>query len=109
MGPLGELDDASRSALLARQAVRVAPPREVILDAGASVPGLILLCVGAVELASGAVVRAGEVLYPHAALDGAPAPSVARASAAGAIFLVADRALSAELAASSPLAALMAR
>jgi hypothetical protein len=109
MGPLGELDDAARAVVLERLAVRVAPPREVILDAGAAVPGLILVCVGAIELASGGVVRAGEVLFPQAALAGAPAPSVARASASGAVFLVADRALSAELAASSPLAALIAR
>jgi len=109
MGPLGELDDAARAGLLPRLAVRVAPPREVILDAGASVPGLILVCVGAVVVAWGAVVRAGEVLFPPAARDGAPAPSVARASASGAVFLVADRALSAELGASTPLAALLGR
>lgn len=109
MGPLGELDDVVRGRLLARFAVRVAPPREVILDAGAPVPGLILVCVGSIELADGVVVRAGEVLFPGAALDGAKAPSLACASASGAVFLVADRALTAELVASSPLAALLPR
>jgi hypothetical protein len=95
MGPLGELDEPTRDHVLARLTVRVARPQETVAAEGAAAA---LVCVGSVELAPSEagkplVVRAGEVLFPRAGAQGA------RAGAQGAILLVGDSSVAAELAA----------
>jgi hypothetical protein len=99
MGPLGELDEPTRDRVLGRLVVRVARAGEVVEDASAA-----LVCVGSVEVSEAgkpAVVRAGEVLFPRADAH------VAKAGVQGAILLVGDAEVAAELAAGPPsLAAL---
>lgn len=97
MGPLGELPEAARDRVLERLSVRVARAGDVIGQEGLAVA---LVCVGSVE-AGGAVLRAGEVLFPRAGADGGTA------GPQGAILLVGDASASAELAA-GPLASLFA-
>jgi hypothetical protein len=105
MGPLGELDEPTRDRVLARLAVRVARAQETVAVEGAAAA---LVCVGSVELSPSAagkpiVVRAGEVLFPRAGVQGA------RAGAQGALLLVGDALVAAELAAGPPpLASLFA-
>lgn len=91
MGPLGELDEATRNQVVERLLVVVATPREPIK---ADPAALALVCAGSVELAGDAptLVRAGEVLFPRA---GAAA---AAAGAQGAILLVGERRVLEELA-----------
>jgi hypothetical protein len=99
MGPLQDLDDATRAAILAQFEVRVARPGEPIVEAGHKLAGLSVVCVGSVDLAGGAgVVRAGEMIYPRASHRDMPAPTAARAGLAGAILLVGDRAIAGRLA-----------
>jgi hypothetical protein len=101
MGPLGELDEAARNSVLERLTVHVTPPRDEVPTEGAAAA---LVCVGSVEIgATGqpVVVRPGEVLFPRSEAQGA------RAGAQGAILLVGDASVAAELAAGPPaLAAL---
>jgi hypothetical protein len=108
MGPLHDLDDATRSAVLDRLTVQVARGNETIVEAGGKLPGVAVVCVGFVELGEAlGTVRAGELLYPLAARKDAPSPTVVRASPSGAILLVGDRALADELSASPALSSVL--
>jgi len=108
MGPLGELDDDARTRIVDQMRTLVVRPREVIVQAGAPLPELMLVCAGAVEVdddEDGALmVRPGEVLFPRELRDGSPCPATACAAAAGALLLVGDRPLAEELAAAPALA-----
>lgn len=105
MGPLGELDEPTRDRVLALLAVRVARAQERVAVEGAAAA---LVCAGSVEITPSEagrslVVRAGEVLFPRAGVLGA------RAGAQGALLLVGDALVAAELAAGPPpLASLFA-
>jgi hypothetical protein len=102
MGPLGELDEATRDRVLALLSVRVARPQEAVSAAGAAAA---LVCAGSVDATAGGaplVVRAGEVLFPKAEPEGA------KAGAQGAILLVGDASAAAALAV-GPLGSLFAR
>ncbi len=103
MGPLGELDEPTRDRLLDRLTVWVARAREVIATEGA---GAALLCVGSVEVTlrgESLVLGAGEVLFPRLGIESG------KAGAQGAILLVGDEQVAADLAAGPPpLASLFA-
>ncbi len=106
MGPLHDVDDATRAQMLERCTVRVARAGEVIVEAGVKLAGVTVVCVGTVDLGSGAaVVRAGELLFPRVARREMPAPTTARAGLPGAILLIGDRTLADRLAATPALAA----
>jgi hypothetical protein len=102
MGPLHDLDDDARSRALDRLRARVLGAKEELFAAGGELPGVILVCAGAVEiLAEGAVtatVRGGSPLFAREAAAGSPAPSAEGAGSAGALLLVGDRAAAEELA-----------
>ena len=51
---------------------------------------------------SGAVLRAGEFLFPNESLRAAPAPSTVRASRGGALVLLAERGVAQELLVTCP-------
>lgn len=105
MGPLHDLDDATRAEVLDQLSVRVARAGESIVEPGGKLAGLTVVCVGAVDLGSGAgLVRAGELLFPRVARRDLPAPTSARAASSGALLLVGDRALADRLAAVPALA-----
>jgi hypothetical protein len=100
LGPLGELPDAARERLVERLGVRVVQPREVVVEAGADLARLMLVCVGSVEIVGGEAtdtVRTGDLLFARAMAEALPAPASARAGATGAILLVGDRELLPEL------------
>jgi hypothetical protein len=101
LGPLGELSDTARERLVERLGVRVVQPREAVVEAGAELARLMLVCVGSVDIVGGAAtetVRTGELLFARATAEALPAPAGARAGASGAILLVGDRELLPELA-----------
>jgi hypothetical protein len=107
IGPLGERCDASiREQIVGRLQVRSLLPGEVLLEAGASVPGLLLVGVGALELVrDGGVmgtVGSGEFVFPGEVLSAGVAPATARAGAGGALVMCSDRALAQELLATWP-------
>jgi hypothetical protein len=91
MGPLGELDEATRGDVLDRLGVLVARPDDAIPS---EVAAAALVCVGSVDVGEGDaahVVRSGDVLFPRA--DALPA----KAGAQGAILLVGNDAVLAGL------------
>lgn len=101
MGPLHDLDDEVRARALDRLRPRVLRAEEELWAAGAELPGVILVCAGAVEILDDGgppvLVRGGAPLFAREAAAGLPAPSAARAAAAGALLLVGDRDLADEL------------
>ena len=112
MGPLGEVDEASRGELLDRLTVHFAQPFESLVDAGDATLGIAVVGGGVVELGPNGDVPAkalhpGETLFARAVLEGLPAPRSAHAGASGALVLIGEAKLAKELMASCPpLAAL---
>ncbi len=107
MGPLAERLDASlRQQVTDRLVVRVLGPREVLVEAGQVVPGLMLVGVGGIEMLDGATFRGqigpGEFLFASTILGGGSAPLTARASEEGAVILWADRKVAQELLVTCP-------
>jgi hypothetical protein len=101
LGPLGELADTARERIVERLSVRVVQPRGMVVEAGAALAELMLVCVGSVEIVGGEAtdtVRTGDLLFARAMAEDLPAPAGARAGAAGAILLVGDRGLLPDLA-----------
>jgi hypothetical protein len=97
MGPLGELDEATRNRVLDQLVVCVVRAREAVAAEGIATA---LVCVGSVELSAGSkpiVVRAGEVLFPRA-----EAQDDATAGPHGTILLVGDARFVSELDAGPP-------
>lgn len=105
LGPLADLEDDVRVRVLERLQTQTVAPREVIVAAGAALPGVMLVCAGAVEVGDGGdddgarLVRPGELLFSREGRGGAFAPAPACAAATGATLLIGDSALAAELAA----------
>jgi hypothetical protein len=106
LGPLGDLDEASRAELLDRLTVRVVGPNEKIAEAGVRTPGIVVVTGGVVEIevdgADPREVRPGELLFLRSVLEGRPAPATARAGASGALLLTGSAAIARELMVSSP-------
>ncbi|MFT3774296.1 MAG: hypothetical protein QM820_53720 [Minicystis sp.] len=108
MGPLGDLDDPVRGPILDRLEARVVRPREAIVMAGEALPGVMIVCRGAVEIGddedSARLAQPGELLFAREARRGGVAPAPASAAAMGAVLLVGDVALAEKLAAIPALA-----
>jgi len=107
IGPLGERLDASiRNPFLAKLAVRVLAPHEILVHAGEPLPGLALVTSGELVIASGEAVldtvNFGEVLYPAEILGRGVAPATARAGEHGALLLFGSRSVAQELLVSCP-------
>ena len=94
LGPLGDLDDLTRSSTLDALTLRVFAPGEVVVEKGAPGTGIMVIGGGSVEVADDGAretLGCGDPLFASAALSGSPAPGAARAGAGGALLLVADR------------------
>jgi hypothetical protein len=109
MGPLGErLDLALRSDFTQRLDLRTLAEHETFVVRGKPVPGVLLVGAGELELLgedgqpSGAVLRAGEFVFPGEALRAAVAPSSVRAARGGALILHAERRVAQELLVTCP-------
>jgi hypothetical protein len=102
MGPLGDLDEATRAHVAQRLELRVARAGEVVAERGSPLTGTTLLGAGLLDLEGRGEVHPGDVLFPRAASTGAPAPTTARAGLGGALLLVGEPGLLAELSASVP-------
>jgi hypothetical protein len=101
-GSLGDVDEAARAGLADRLRVRALRPGEVAVEQGAPLAGTTILGAGRLEIEGRGEAHPGDVLFPRAASTGAPAPCTARAASTGALLLVGDSALLAELSARSP-------
>lgn len=97
---LGSLGDAFGQAMFDEVTTRLDPRRfvegETIVEAGAELPGLIILGVGVIELldAEGSVtdtLDVGMILFGAALLSMEAAPASARAGKGGAVVLMVDR------------------
>lgn len=112
LGLLHDLEDDVRFGILERLQAQVLRPREAIVAMGAALPGVMVVCAGAVEVGDdddGArLVRPGELLFAREGRAGAFAPAAACASAAGAVLLIGDAGLAAELATLPTLSRLFA-
>ncbi|HEX3771917.1 MAG TPA: hypothetical protein VHV30_13665 [Polyangiaceae bacterium] len=104
MGPLGERLDASlRSDVAGRLKLRALTEHEVIAKRGEPVPGLVVVGAGELELLdengapNGTRLRSGEFLFASEALRAARTPNTVRASAGGALVLMAERGATQEL------------
>jgi hypothetical protein len=109
MGPLGErLDPVLRANVTNRMRLRVLADHEVFANAGAPVPGLLVVGAGELELLGrdgrpeGRVLRAGDFVFPNEVLRAAPAPNSVRAAKGGALLLVAERGVAQELLVTCP-------
>jgi hypothetical protein len=106
LGPLGEIDEAARSKILARLSVRLVRPLEVIVQQGAKLQELAIVGAGVIELVKGdrvtGDVRAGDFVFPGVVVRDMPAPTTVRAGSGGAIVLVGDQALAREILTGSP-------
>jgi hypothetical protein len=96
MGPIGDLDDTTREALLPRLSVRAVSPGELVIEEGVPSLGLVIVGLGAVQ-AGDVALTSGDLLFPATAFDGSLTPAPAYASASGALLLVADRPLASAL------------
>lgn len=109
LGPLAEVDLATREEMLARLEVRPVEPYEAITDEDGPMPGLVFVVGGSVEILEGdpavviSGVRPGDLLFPEALWAGAAAPLRSRAAATGALLLVGDRKLALDFAEKVPI------
>jgi len=103
MGPLGDLDEATRNIFLDRLTIRVAAPLEVIAELGRPTPGVVLVGAGVVDLLGpNRIARSGDLLFPREVVEGRPATSDARTGPQGALLLVAPKHVAQELFVSAP-------
>lgn len=107
MGPLGEIDEASRGELLDRLTVHYAQPFESLVEAGGETLGLAIVGGGVVDLAAAGSTPArslhpGEMLFARAVIEGQRAPRSAHAGAAGALVLIGEAKIAHSFMASSP-------
>ena len=101
MGPIGDLDDESRRQTLDRFRMRALRGGEVLSEKGSDNPGLVVVGAGSLILGEDGsteeTLSSGDLLFPGTVLDGSPSPHRVRASAGGAILLVATRSTTVEL------------
>ncbi|MEP7124385.1 MAG: hypothetical protein ABJE95_25885, partial [Byssovorax sp.] len=107
MGPLGEVDEASRNELLDRLTVHFAQPFESLIDDSGDTLGVAIVGGGVVELAAhgdlaATALHPGETLFARAVIEGRPAPRGAAAGASGALVLLGEAKIARELMVSSP-------
>lgn len=107
IGPLGErLDPSIREEIVGRLTMRPLRPGEIVVEAGAPVPGLLLVGVGELELVAGdavsGTVGSGEFLFAGEVLGAGAAPATARAGAGGALVMFGDRKIAQELLVTCP-------
>jgi CRP-like cAMP-binding protein len=112
MGAMGDrLDDSLRALITDRCEVRTLLPYEVLVEKGATLPGLHIVGGGRVEIivehedGSGEVedeLGPGDFLFAPQVLGGASAPATARAGKGGALVLFAGRMTTHELLVSVP-------
>jgi hypothetical protein len=107
IGPLGErLDMAIREQVIAKLKMRPLIPAEIVVNKGESVPGLLLVGIGELELMKGdevaGVVGSGEFLFPTEVLGMGDAPYTARAGKGGALVMFGDRGVAQELLVTCP-------
>jgi hypothetical protein len=113
LGRLGErLDATLRAEITGKLQLRSLAGDEVFVQAGAPIPGFVIVGAGELELSSpagrqggaaGKVLGAGDILFPAEVLRAAAAPSTVRAGAAGgALVLMCDRRVTQELLVTCP-------
>jgi hypothetical protein len=109
LGPLGErLDLALRTDVLAKLSLRALAEGEVFVTRGASIPGLLVVGAGEIELlgegdlSAPVTLRSGDFLFPGEVLRAAPAPATVRAAKGGALIVFAERGVAQELLVSCP-------
>jgi len=94
LGPLGDLDDTTRTATLDALSLRVFAPGDTVLAKDAPGTGIMIIGGGSIEiLGDGAreILGCGDPLFASAALSNSPAPAEAKAGNTGALLLIADR------------------
>jgi hypothetical protein len=104
MGPMGErLDDSLRGMVLSRCRLVKLLPDELLVEKGKPVGGLYIVGAGRLKLGSSeSELGPGDFLFAQQILGGGAAPSTARAGAAGALLMVAERHAAHELMLSVP-------
>jgi hypothetical protein len=107
IGPLGErLDMSIREQVVSKLKMRPLIPAEIVVNKGESVPGLLLVGIGELELMKGdevtGVVGSGEFLFPTEVLGMGDAPFTARAGKGGALVMFGDRGVAQELLVTCP-------
>jgi hypothetical protein len=104
MGPMGErLDDSLRGMVLSRCRLVKLLPDELLVEKGKPVGGLYIVGAGRLKLGDAdAELRPGDFLFAQQILGGGAAPTSARAGAAGALLMVAERHAAHELLLSVP-------
>jgi hypothetical protein len=107
IGPLGErLDMSIREQVIAKLKMRPLIPAEIVVNKGETVPGLLLVGIGELELMKGdevaGVVGSGEFLFPTEVLGMGDAPYTARAGKGGALVMFGDRGVAQELLVTCP-------
>ncbi len=107
IGPLGErLDMSIREQVVSKLKMRPLIPAEIVVNKGESVPGLLLVGIGELELMRGdeiaGVVGSGEFLFPTEVLGMGDAPYTARAGKGGALVMIGDRGVAQELLVTCP-------
>jgi hypothetical protein len=109
LGKLGErLDATLRAEITGKLHLRALASHEVFVQAGAPIPGFLIVGAGELELLSpGGELRdkalhAGDFLFPSEVLRAAVAPSTVRSAEAGALVLICDRRVAQELLVTCP-------
>src|SRR5580658_1306863 len=109
LGRLGDrLDATLRAEITGKLALRSLASQEMFVQAGAPIPGFLIVGAGELELLSpsgvpgNAVLRAGDFLFPSEVLRAAVAPSTVRAADTGALVLMCDRRVAQELLVTCP-------
>jgi hypothetical protein len=99
MGPLGEIDETIRDQIVTRLALHVVPPFEALVQKGAAVVALIMVGAGTITIGEDGESEAmpGDFLFAGELMHARRAPETARAGAAGALVLMADRQIAQEL------------
>jgi hypothetical protein len=106
MGPMGDqLDDMLRALVVERCEVKRLLPGEIIAHGGKTVPGMVIVGAGRLEVVQGEGLTArvleelhpGDFLFAPQILQASPAPGTARAGKGGALVLFAERKIAHEL------------
>jgi len=109
LGKLGErLDATLRSEITGKLHLRALGSHEVFVQAGAPIPGFLIVGAGELELLApngelrDKALHAGDFLFPSEVLRAAVAPSTVRSAEAGALVLMCDRRVAQELLVTCP-------
>jgi signal-transduction protein with cAMP-binding, CBS, and nucleotidyltransferase domain len=108
LGSLGQrLSVELRTSIVERLAIRIFAEHEAVVTEGVSVPGLLLIGAGRVNLVSDdappAQVGAGQFILAAQALSAGASPATVRGAEGGALVLIGDRKTTQELFATEPL------